>query len=243
MEEQKNKELEIRFQDLLAVLLHCWWIMLIAAAVVFAGLSVYMNATHEDKYTGTATVYVMKETDKTSTSDVSIANTLINDYMKLLSMEKVLEEVRGELGLNISLRELNEMIRVEKGENTRFVYVSITASKPQDAADIANTLASVACEYMNEVLLNNEPYAKVANESSVPTKPSNPISTLKLMLFAVVAAILVYAIYLVLFLLDDKINAPEDVEKYLELSILGQIPNKHDTGRRKKYYSYESINQ
>ena len=243
MEEQKNKELEIRFQDLLEVFLHCWWILLLVAVLVFTTLSIYMNATHEDKYTATATVYVMKETDKASTADVSIANTLINDYMELLSMERVLEEVRFELGLNISIRELSEMIRVQKSENTRFVYVSVTASKPQDAADISNALASVACEYMNQVLLNNEPYSKVANESPVPTKPSNPVSTLKLMLFGVIAAILVYAVYLVLFLLDDKINGPEDVEKYLELSILGQIPNKHDTGRRKKYYSNESVNQ
>ena len=47
-------------------------------------------------------------------------------------------------------------------------------------------------------------------------------------------------IYLVMFLMDDKINDPEDVEKYLKLSILGQIPNKSDAGRRKKYYAYDA---
>ncbi len=243
MEEQKNKELEIRIQDLFAVLLHCWWIMLLAAVVVFAGLYIYMNATHQDKYTATAIVYVMKDSESTSTGDVSISNTLIKDYLELKKSDNVLEQVRYELGLTISVDELRSMIRMEQEENTRFVYVSATASKPQDAADIANTLSLIACDHLNNKLLNEQTYAKVSDESRVPKTPSNPVSTLNLMLFAAVAAILVYAVYLVLFLLDDKITTPEDVEKYLELSILGQIPNKHDTGRRKKYGSYEAINQ
>ena len=60
------------------------------------------------------------------------------------------------------------------------------------------------------------------------------------LLVAFMFAMVVYAIYLIRFLMDDKINTPEDVEKYLGLSLLGQIPNKYDTGKRKKYYAYGS---
>ena len=141
-----------------------------------------------------------------------------------------------ECGLEtMQVSQLRSMIKLEKIEDTRFVYVKVTAKNKQAAADIANTLASVACRYMNEQLLNDQPYTKVVNESEVPTTPSNPISKLMLLLVAVASSLLVYAVYLVLFLLDDKINSPEDVEKYLGLSTLGQIPYKHDTGRKKQY--------
>lgn len=240
MEEQKkNKDLELRLQDLLSVLARCWWIMLIVTVVVFSGTFIYKKATHKDLYTGTSVVYVMKEPSSsgTTTGEVSIANTLLNDYMELISMDTVLEQVRYELGLNMSLSQLRSHIKLQKIEDTRFVYVKYTAETKQDAADIANALAAVSSRYMNETLLNNQPYTKVVDESAVPTSPSNPISKFKLLLVAVGAAILVYAVYLVLFLMDDKINSPEDVERYLELSTLGQIPYRNDSGRKKKYYT------
>ena len=59
-----------------------------------------------------------------------------------------------------------------------------------------------------------------------------------MLLVAFVLAFAIYAIYLIRFLMDDKINSPEDVEKYLGLNVLGQIPNRYDTSRRKKYYGY-----
>lgn len=240
MEEQKHKELELRLRDLLSVLARCWWIMLVVAVLVFSGTFIYKKATHEDMYTGTAVVYVMKEPSSTGTTtgEVSIANTLLNDYMELLTMDTVLEQVQYELGMEtMSLREMRSMIKLEKIEDTRFVYVKYTARTKQDAADVANTLASVSCRYMNEKLLNDQPYTKVVDESPVPTSPSNPISKTMLLLLAFAAAFMVYAVYLILFLLDDKINSAEDVERYLELSTLGQIPYKNDNGRRKKYYA------
>ena len=52
-------------------------------------------------------------------------------------------------------------------------------------------------------------------------------------------ALLVYGIYFVRYLLDDKINQPEDVEKYLGVSVLGVIPNSEDSKRRyTKYGTY-----
>ncbi len=240
MEEEKKKETEIRLQDLLEVFLQCWWLMALVAVIVFVGLFIFMSANNKPEYTATTTVYVMKESTSTSTAEVSIANTLVNDYMELCKMDRVLEMVRHDLGLTISNTEFRKMIHVETIDSTRFIYLSITAKTPQDASDIANSLAKNACDVLNNDLLNGQPYASVANESLAPTKPSNPVSPLKILLIAFVGAVVVYGIYFVRFLLDDKVNTPEDVEKYLGLSLLGQIPNKHDTSRKKKYYGYTS---
>jgi hypothetical protein len=66
---------------------------------------------------------------------------------------------------------------------------------------------------------------------------------LKIALIALVAAIAVYGVFFVLYLLDDKISTAEDVEKYLGVNMLGQIPNREEAQRRKKkgygdYYDY-----
>ena len=38
--------------------------------------------------------------------------------------------------------------------------------------------------------------------------------------------------------MNDKINSAEDVEKYLGMSMLGMIPNRNDSVRRKSKYGY-----
>ena len=49
-----------------------------------------------------------------------------------------------------------------------------------------------------------------------------------------IAAILVSAIVLIIYLTDDTIKTAEDVEKYLGLSTLGLIPLAEEAGGRKK---------
>lgn len=247
MEEEKERELEIRLSDLWTVFLHCWWVMLLVGVVVTVGVYIFKNATHEDQYTATATTYVMGVPDQNgvSTSIVSISNNLINDFMETARLEVVLEDVIKNTGSYMSAKEFGRMINIVNKNGTRIVNVSVTAKDPATASLLSNALAEQMCTTLNEKFLFGNEYASVVNPSEIPKTPSNPISMLKILLVAMVCAILVYGVYFVLFLLDDKINTPEDVEKYLKLSLLGQIPNKHDTNKRKKYYaySYENKNQ
>ena len=237
--EEKTQETEIRIGDLIGIFLHCWWIMALVAAIIFITLFAISRANYQPQYTATATVYVMKDSENSTTGEVSIANTLVNDFMELVTMDRVINQVCHDTGLIISPKAFRKMITVTSIESTRFVHVSITASDPERASEIANSLAANACKILNDDLLNGQPYASVANESVVPTAPSNPISTLKLLIFAFLGAIAVYGVYFVLFLLDDKVNNADDVEKYLKLSVLGQIPNKQEVSRKKKgYYAY-----
>jgi capsular polysaccharide biosynthesis protein len=181
----------------------------------------------------------MKDSENSTTGDFSIANTLVNDYMELVTMRRVINQVCHDTGLILSPEAFRKMVSVTSIESTRFVHVSVTAADPNRACELANSLASNACSILNDDLLNGQPYASVANEGIPPSAPSNPISMLKLLIFAFLGAIAVYGVYFVLFLLDDKVNNADDVEKYLGLSVLGQIPNKQDVSRRKKgYYAY-----
>lgn len=45
-----------------------------------------------------------------------------------------------------------------------------------------------------------------------------PVATL-------LAVVVVYGIFVLTYVLDDKIKTPDDVEKYLGLTVLGLIPN------------------
>lgn len=239
MEEVKEKEVEIRLKDLWAVFLRCWWIMLLVAAVVCAGVFLVLQKTHVDRYTASATVYIIRTNGSIEASQVSISNALISDYIEIITSKAVLENVRNEL--HISSEELPDatfrnMIEISNTDSSRLVTISVTAEDVRDAAELTDSLARNSVDYFNALLLN-EKYSQYLGgvdtehpEDSVVI--SNSISLFKILLFGLIAAVLVYAVFFILQIADDKINTPEDVERYLGVNLLGQIPYRQSLGRR-----------
>ena len=86
--------------------------------------------------------------------------------------------------------------------------------------------------------MNGEQMITVVGEGNLPEAPSNPVSMIKIAAVAFVFAVLVYAIYFLLFIFDDKVNNSKDVEQYLGLTVLGAIPDKSSISSRRKKYGY-----
>ena len=251
--EKKKRELELNIKDLGTVLLRCWWIMLIAGVVVAAGLYLVLFATHTDEYTATVPVYVMREAliknDDTGTNqlqgvDVSISNNIKADVLVLPYYHTVLDDVLTET-LHQEVNETNfnrlkNAISTESKEEEHIVNISVTATDPHVAYEVAGAVAKQTGEVFNTMLFGNEKYVTVLDKELIePETPSNPISKVLVILVGVGTMLIVYLVFLILFLADDKVNDADDVKSYLGVSTLGQIPNRRETGRhRKKYGKY-----
>ncbi|MBQ9784854.1 MAG: hypothetical protein IJW29_05075 [Clostridia bacterium] len=247
--EEKSRGVEIRFGDLWQILKRCWWLMLAVLLVVFLSVFIFEKATYEEEYTATGTVWALgsnaSSAGSTSTSDVSIATALINDYKVLLLTDEILQKVIDAEGLLLKPAQLRSMISIENEDDTRVMKISVTASTPSGAKAIVDRLVDVFVEEINKKNDNvdgKELVKEWGDEAPLPERPSNSVSVLKIGLIAFVCAIAVYAVYFVLYLMDDKISTAEDVERYLGVSTLGLIPNRQDVMRRRRskggYYGY-----
>ena len=242
MDEERSTEIAITLGDLLGILRQCWIIMLAAMIVVGVALYSFLNATHEDEYTAQATIYVGSGNNEGSsgmtTSDFTIADKLVQDCIGVAKHRQTLKRVIENQNRVMSVSDLEKRITATNRTNTRLIDVTVTAGDKVAAMELTDELANVICAEINRA--NGNERCTVFYEADLPQSISNPVSKLKVLLIAFAAAIVVYVVYLLIFLLDDKINGPEDVERYLELSILGQIPNKQDAGRRRKMYAYDA---
>ena len=251
-EEIKEREVEIKLGDLWHVFKHCWIAVVAALLVVFVGLYIFLNVTHVPEYTATAKIYVLNlknpedgGNNNISSTDITIANHLIKDCQELLlSEDNVLNPVLSAQDLDafMDAHDLARMISYKTSSvSDRTLLLTVTTTDQTRSADLANAVAEKVCEYFNQSLYNQK-ILQVTDSAKAPTNESNSVSPLKVGLVALVAAILVYAVFFVKFMLDDKINTGEDVERYLGVSVLGIIPNKYDVSRRRKskngyYYS------
>ncbi|HBF14552.1 MAG TPA: hypothetical protein DDW30_02490 [Clostridiales bacterium] len=232
MEETKNREIEIRFGDFVKVFCRCWWVLLLVGALVCGGVFGVLKLTHVPLYTATAKVYIIRTSGSMQAAQVSISNALVSDFIESVTMGNVLTQTREELGMNsLSNKELSSMVKVSNTEGSRLITLSVTARSAKDAVDLVDSLARNSVEYFNDNLVKEE-YSQYVDkldtehpESCVVV--SNPISKSKILLVGIAAVLLAYLVFFIIYVTDDKINTAEDLDQYLGINLLGQIPYRH----------------
>ena len=241
--EEQNKGVNIKIQDLWQILKGSWIVVLAALIVMTSASYIFLKATHEDQYTAKVTLWAIRDSVSASgpsSSDVNAGASLTEDYKQLITSNRIVIQVKENLGMPTSVSDLKRMASVS--EDGRILTLSITASTKTRAQEIANEWGVVFCEAINTTVNNGSSgdsivMIKVWETAALPTAPSNPVKPLYAFLAGIVAAVLVYVLYLVRFILDDKITGPEDVENYLGLNVLGAIPDKNalKSKRSEKY--------
>lgn len=124
-------------------------------------------------------------------------------------------------------------IRVSSDDETCIVSVTATTTSRGLSAAISNAVLALFGDYINDFMegdgnggtaTENTVKTKISSSGKIPSSPSNKNSTRNAILFGIIGAVAICAILLVIFIFDDKIKTPDDIEKQLGLSVLGAIP-------------------
>ena len=217
---------EIDLLDLFFLLLSNFVFIVVGAIVVGAIVFAYNTFLVKPTYTSTTSMYVLNRNSTDSnglnTSDLSVANYLTKDYVQMIRSRTVVENVIASLDLDMTVSGLLEELSVNSQTDTRIIQISITDGDPYRARDIANMLRIKAAEHIKNVM--NIEAVNVVDEANVPSTKTGPKTLRNTLIGGFIGALLVAAYFIVLYLMDDKINTAEDVESYLGLSVLGQLP-------------------
>lgn len=244
MKENGNVRI-VTLKDLWGVFIHRFWLMALIAVVAAGGSFLVNRLTFVPAYSSTATLYILRQDNdamaNSSDTDFSLALKVVNDCDYLLKSHSVLDEVIQKLNLNIDYKELSESVSTANPESTRILEVTVESDSPERAKRIVDTLCEIGQEKITEAMGFQQ--VNLYEYGTLDEKPSNSTRMLTFLLIGVIAAILTYTVFLIAFLLDDRIRTDEDVERYLGLSILGEIPDANETkNRRNGYYAAYGAN-
>jgi len=92
-----------------------------------------------------ADVSIFREYRTSSTTEELLRTK--NSFLVVLKSEFVLGEVIEKLGLSMDSDELLEQVLIEPDKESEFTHVRVTATRPELAADIANTLLDQALQH------------------------------------------------------------------------------------------------
>ena len=154
---------------------------------------------------------------------------LINTYSVIIKSERILNEVIDELNLTIGPGALSEKITVTNEGNSQVVSVSARDPEPRMAVDLANTTVEVFQEEIDNLMnVDNVNVLNAAVLSANPT-PVSPNLTLNVAIAFVLGGMVGAGLAFLLEYLDTTVKTEEDVERYLELPVIGVISTVKDS--------------
>ena len=214
---------KLNIKDLIFVALGKWYIFCtMLCAFVFVSL-IYTYFLVTPLYDSTGKLYITNKTSENiTTGDLSISLYLANDYVNLIVDRAVLDEVSRDLNNKYSYAQLRSAIKITNPENTRFLEITARTPSAEDSKKIVDSVCKVSQEKLVELLgIDRVVIIRGGNLSKAPSVPNASKNVIASIAFSVFT----YAVFVcALCFLDDKINGPEDVEKFLGMSVLGNIP-------------------
>lgn len=210
-------------------LLELIFVTLAAALVGFMASKFLMTP----KYDSSALMIVNTRQDVNAnvTSDqINSATKLVSTYSIIIKSDTVLQQVIDNLGLNLTYAQLNKRVTVAAVDDTQVMKITVQSDSPEWARQVCEQIITVAPDVIKEAVEAGS--VKVISNPSLATEPVSPNIKKNTMLAAAVGFVLVIGIIVLQVLLDNKINTEEDVTKYLDMTVLGVIPQYNQGGKK-----------
>lgn len=239
---QSSNESTVKFRDLLYLFVSRLWIMILVAVIVGSSLFAFSYFTYKPMYKSTGSIYILRQDgdlDKATdyNSNFSLALSVVSDCTKLLTSRTVLNEVIENNGLEYSYNELSSMVLIQNPTNTRYLEISVVSDDPEKSKVIVDSICEIGKDQIVSVMGFDQ--VNIVDEGTLPLAPTNSVFSYTIVLGALVAFLLTYIVFALVFIFDDRISDPDILEKQLELSVLAMIPNMNKdkpVGKEKLYY-------
>ncbi len=215
----------IDLREYLAIIKKKAWIIAAITAVttfVSAFLSFFvLSPVYEAKTT--LIVNTDQKNDDTITGDeFSVTQRLAVTYGEIIKSRTVLEPVIEKLGLDISYDDLSKMVTVSPVKDTQIINISVQDTNPLKAKDIANYIPEVFTKEVKRITKANS--VEVIDKAVEPLSPIKPNKLMNVLIAFVLGIMIGLFVVFLIEYMDNKMKTPQDVEKHLDLPILGVIP-------------------
>lgn len=219
----ENTENTIEFTRILQIIKKNLW-LLILLPIIFLLLSVVLTFfVLKPQYQASTQVLVnqKKETKNVAVQEVQGNIQLVNTYAEILKSPRILDKVSKEYN-KYSSEKLNKMVNVKTQANSQILNINVTDYNKKKSEDIANKVANVFKDDMPHIMnVDNVSILSTANGTVEKVSPKISVNLIIGLFVGLVLAIFIIALK---EMLDKRIKSEEDVERELNIPVLGSIP-------------------
>ncbi|MGV2903718.1 polysaccharide biosynthesis tyrosine autokinase [Microbacterium sp. AGC62] len=232
----------MELRDYVRVLHRNWILILVLMVLGLAGGAGYA-ALQQPKYVASTQLYVSVRTEGAATGDLvqgtTFARQMVTSYVDVVGTALVLEPVIDELGLDDSVSGLSSRVTATTPLNTVLIDVSVTDGDPEQAAAIANAVATSFQDAVQKTLEQPatedavSPVRITVTEPAIASStPTSPNVRLLIILGGIIGLALGLGIAMLRTVLDNRIHTLHDIETLTDRPVLGGIAYDPDATKR-----------
>ena len=221
----------IELRELLEILLKRKLLIIIMTVLCTVAGGVYSVFLITPMYNAETTMMVngaKNMTDIASSLDIgsiNLSQKLVVTYGEIVKSRIVLEQTIDSLKLDMTYGQLLRKTTAQQVGGTEILKIAVQDEDPAQAAVIANKISDVFVKEVMRILKVNN--VETIDKAIPIEKPVNVKTALNIAIAMILGLMLGVFIAFVLEYMDNTIKTENDVQKYLDLPVLGLIPD-HD---------------
>ncbi|BGE81391.1 Wzz/FepE/Etk N-terminal domain-containing protein [Staphylococcus petrasii] len=145
---------------------------------------------------------------------------LVNTYSEIVKSPRILDEV-AKKDKKFSVKQIEKMMTVSNKDQSQILDIAVKSKNKADAERVANEVSDVFKERMPKIMkVDNVSILSRANGTATQVSPNpilNSVIAILLGLFLAIIILILKAIF------DQRIKTEEDVERELNIPVLGSI--------------------
>ncbi|MFY9396534.1 MAG: Wzz/FepE/Etk N-terminal domain-containing protein [Saccharofermentanales bacterium] len=226
-EKDRDQTTEISLVDILLSLKN-HIVLVILITVLFAGLFWSVNKfVIVPTYDSTVKFYIeaaMTDEDNPGVGlqAVNLAQRIANTYIELMKTNSFYNLLVEELGVDLSVTELRDMVSYKSVQDTEILEASVRTTDPDLSLIIASTIATVAPDAMNEI--KSTATLTVIDQPLRAATQSTPHVMRNTALGLILGLFLGSMLAIIIDMFNIKIRTEEDITKNFDITIIGVVP-------------------
>lgn len=203
------------------------WIMIVAitlAATLISGLVSFfvIDPVYE---TSTKLFIGKEESDDTAynSSDINMYQQLLQTYAQAIKTKDLASRAIGTLSYDLEPSTVISNLTVNPISSTQILEIKYKSKDPQESKDVLKNVADEFIVTAKELVPNGN--VRVIEEVELPESPVSPNKTMNIAIAFLLGLMVSIGLVFILEYLDNTYKNKEQLEKELDIPVLGTIPD------------------
>ncbi|MDW3949806.1 Wzz/FepE/Etk N-terminal domain-containing protein [Staphylococcus saprophyticus] len=210
-----SKIVEIIKKNILLIIILPFVFLLISAIITFFFM--------DEKFQASTQVLVnQKESDSQMMAQEVQSNIqLVNTYSEIVKSPRILESVSKELDRKYSISELSDMLTITNQADSQLLNINVESKSGKDSEIVANKIAQVFSDKVPNIM--NVDNVSILSTADDTMKKVSPKEIINLAMGFIIGLVIALIIVFIKEIFDKRIKSESDVDKELEIPVLGSI--------------------
>ena len=219
------EEQEIRLDEIFDALKKRWLMIVsitLIAAIIAAVLSFFVI---KPKYEASTKLFIGKEEAESqgySQNDVTMYQKLMKTYTATIKTKELVEKDLGSSNSEVNIKNVLENLTVTSLTDTQILEIKYESIDPIEAKNVIEEITDEFIETSKKLVPNGN--IQIIESVEMPEKPVSPNKKMNIAIAFALGLMVGVGLALLLEFLDNTFKTKEQVERELEIPVLGTIP-------------------